>query len=156
MHLTAMRRRAVAQRTGIDMSDEDPDDLAARIFARPQSELMAMRAGAFFILCDDYSKTSDVVKRLQTTNIALPSEQFFDTEGVCLQPGIRDLYESVRTFITEERLGEAYALTRKGFAKEIFNLSNVQTLATILLATGPALSEAIGAVKTAFGNFLGW
>ena len=59
----------LAQRTGVDLTDKTPDVLAADLFQCKKEQLAAMRAGAFFVLCDEFSETSTVFERLTKTNM---------------------------------------------------------------------------------------
>ena len=67
----------VLQRTGADLSNADPADFAKEIFQQPKAALRALRAGAFFVICDEYTENSDVLKTLTESNLAIPREQFF-------------------------------------------------------------------------------
>ena len=81
----------MAQRTGVDLKGKQPDQLAQELFKCTPNQLAAMRAGAFFVLCDEFAEQSDVFKRLTQTNIAVPVEQFV--------PGWHDMMRRV-THIT--------------------------------------------------------
>ena len=50
----------VLQRTGADLSNADPEQFAKEIFQQPKAMLRALRAGAFFVVCDEYTENSDV------------------------------------------------------------------------------------------------
>ena len=73
----SMSIRPQAQRCGVDMTGMKPEELAQAVFKKSAKELDALRSGAFFVLLDDYSATSDAFKMLTTTNIAVPLEQCF-------------------------------------------------------------------------------
>ena len=61
----------LAQRTGVVLKDCTPEELSQQIHRRSIDELASMRAGAYFVLLDEFSKRSDVYKHLTETNVAI-------------------------------------------------------------------------------------
>ena len=100
----------VLQRTGMELENVAVKDFAKQIFSQPKATLAALRAGAFFVLCDKFSESSDVFRVLTESNLAIPREQFFRLDHTCLQAGSADLGEAVRSFVTEERISDEYVL----------------------------------------------
>ena len=86
----------VLQRTGADLSNADPKEFAKEIFQQSKAALCALRAGAFFVVCDEYTENSDVLRMLTESNLAIPREQFFRPDHSCMQPDCPDLDEAIR------------------------------------------------------------
>ena len=107
------RGRYLAQRTGVDLRGKSPQRVAQHLFECPKEELAAMRSGAFFVVCDEFSKTSAIFRMLTETNIAMPVEQFFGAEDFAsLADGQGALDAAVRTYVTEERMSQEYQANR--------------------------------------------
>ena len=141
----------------MDLRGTDPERLAQDVFKRSSDELQAMRGGAFFVVCDEYSKTSEVFKMLTETNLALPLRQFFDAaEGhASLQQGTPPLAEAVRVFVNEERASEQFRASRTQFATSVFSmgmLTSVGTAAVALSLNSASLGAALVTVKSSLGN----
>ena len=153
----AISVRFLAQRTGVDMGDQTPQQLSEEIFKCSQENLRSMRAGAYFVLADDYAGTSDVFKQLTETCIAIPRENFFCRDMSCLQDGGATLPESLRNFVNEERLSEAYKTGRKEFAStlKLGMLSMLQNLLIIGSAAKDGFATATVALKNVAGKVLG-
>ena len=116
-----------------------------------------MRGGAFFVVCDEYSKTSEVYKMLTETNLALPLCQFFDAaEGhASLQQGTPPLAEAVRVFVNEERASQQYRASRTQFAASVFSMgmiTSVGTAAVALSMNSASLGAALVTIKCSLGN----
>ena len=139
----------LAQRTGVGLEQSTPQDLAAEIFKRPSEELRAMRAGAYFVVVDEYSESSDIYKMLTETNIAVPIDQFFraDDGNTCLRADAPPLSESLRRFVTEERKSQDFKAGRKAFASAL-SLGMVSMMQN-LLVLGATAKESYAAVGVA-------
>ena len=150
-------RRFLAQRTGVDMAAHTPETLAQDMFKRTKEELHAMRAGAFFVVCDEYSKGSAVFKMLTQTNIAIPLEQFFEAGAgnPSLQDSAPPLIDAASAFVTEERMGAQYAQSRADFKGSVLSLGVLTSLGqagVVLGANSAAISSALVACKSVLGN----
>ena len=139
----------LAMRTGVDMGETDPEELAQHLFRQPSERLAAMRQGIFLVLADDYSKNSDIFKMLTETNLAVPIDQFFDRE---LQPlsggGGGALCSQVSHFLDDVRLSPEYFRSQME-AKEV--MSSVAKEAVVLLAS-LMQPQLLNTFKTALGN----
>ena len=139
----------VLQRTGADLSNADPAQFAKDIFQQPKAALRALRAGAFFVICDEYSKNSDILRTLTETNLAIPREQFFRPDHSCMEPESRDLDEAIRSFVTEERIADEYRNNRQEFIHTTMEMS-ISTLQFLCVTlSSPAFVDTI---KHSMGN----
>ena len=143
----------VLQRTGADLSNADPAEFAKEIFQQSKASLRALRAGAFFVVCDEFTENSDVLKTLTETNLAIPREQFFRPDHSCMEPDSRDLDEAIRSFVTEERIADEYKNNREEFIDTTteMTISTLQYLCT-LSSQGEAYKAAVDSMKHGMGN----
>ena len=146
------RGRYLAQRTGVDLRGKSPQRVAQHLFECSKEDLAAMRSGAFFVVCDEFSKTSAVFRMLTETNIAMPVEQFFGAEDFAsLADSQGALDAAVRTYVTEERVSQEYQANRD---KLVVSVSTVTGMATslMLVVQGGALEVALVSAKNVLGN----
>ena len=146
----------MVQRTGVDLSKSTPAEVSSMVFARPKAQLEAMRAGAFFVLADEYSEGSEVFRTLTQTNIGIPIEQCFRADMTCMQGGADALPQALARFVTYDRLQDAYLTTRANFASGVLNLnmaSSVASAVSVFAASGVFTSPAMQqTIKNLVGN----
>ena len=82
-----------------------------------------MREGAFFIMMDNYSKTSDVYKMLTETNLAFPIDQFFEPDLACMDSEHSGFVTHMNRYLYEVRFSEQYRKSKARpapFASSLF------------------------------------
>ena len=158
--------------------DEDEDPIAFlkkvknEIFECSSVELEGLRAGAFFVCCDEECKDSEVYKTLTESCIAMPKSNFYDRNLHSFQsyaggdhsvdhgmdePGLMD---ALRDFVGKDRLSDEYHLgqhTFKQVSGRVFPefIRNSLSLMQIVLGMEPeTLALMVTPVQTTLKTLL--
>ena len=148
----------LSARTGVDLSNQTPNEMRQELFMRPADQLRAIRSGAFVVLCDRHSESSDAFN-FMTKKLGFPRSHFFKPNQSCIDEDLPDLTEALRHFIAVERHAEAYELTRLGFfevaAKDAVTAIQVSRplIATVKSnISSDLISGTINTMKVLLGN----